>query len=113
MENQTQTGIDDAIIEILHLSRYTKRASLREQLTARGFYLTDRKLRHQVELLVTEGLYCIQSSERGYSLITTPEDLESAKRYLNAKAFALMDRVKCLESNFKLNKLSQQLSLYP
>lgn len=106
-----ETGLDDAIIEILHLSTYTKRASLREQLTARGFYTTDRKLRHHVELLVTEGLYCVASSERGYSLITTPEHLESAKRYLQAKAFALLDRAKCLEENYKIGRLNSQLSL--
>lgn len=111
MDNQTQTGLEDAILECLHLTQYTKRASLREQMTARGFYLTDRKLRHHVELLITQGLYCIQSSEKGYSLITTPEDLDSAKKYLNAKAFALIDRAKCLEENYKIGRLNSQLSL--
>lgn len=103
--------LDDTIIEILHLSTYTKRASLREQLTSKGYFIKDRLLRRHVELLITEGQYCIQSSEKGYSLITTPEHLESARKYLNAKAFAMIDRVKCLESNYALGKLDKQLSL--
>lgn len=108
---QHDTGLDDAILEVLHLQRFTKRRELREQLTSKGWYVKDRLLRKHVEYLITEGQYCIQSSERGYSLITTPEDLESAKKYLNAKAFSLLDRVKCLEKNFSLAKLNQQLSL--
>lgn len=106
------TGLDDAILEILHLSKYTKRANLREQLTSRGYFLRDRLLRKHVEQLITEGKYCIQSSEKGYSLITTQEDLDQAKKYLNAKAFAMIDRVKCLEENFKIGKLNTQLTMF-
>lgn len=111
MTEPINEGLDDAIIEILHLSTFTKRSQLREQLTAKGWYLKDRLIRRHVELLITQGEYCIASSEKGYSLITTPESLESAKKYLNAKAFALLDRVKCLEKNYALGKLNQQLSL--
>lgn len=111
MTLQPNTGLDTEIIEILHLAKHTKRAQLREQLTAKGYYLTDRILRKHVENLITDEKYCIQSSERGYSLITTPEDLEAAKKYLKAKAFSLLSRADCLESNFRINKLNTQLTL--
>ncbi len=110
--NEGNTGLDDAIIEVLHLQKFTKRKELREKLTARGFYLRDRLLRRHVELLITQNEYCISSSEKGYSLILTMEDLESAKKYLNAKAFSLLDRVKCLENNYALGKLNQQLTIF-
>lgn len=106
------TGLDDAIIECLHLQRFTKRKELREQLTAKGFYLRDRLLRRHVELLITQNEYCISSSEKGYSLILTPEDLESAKKYLKSKAFALLSRADCLDNNFKIGKLNYQLDLF-
>lgn len=112
MTLQPNTGLDDAIIELLHLCKYTKRAQLREQLTARGFYTTDRELRKHVETLITEEKYCIQSSEKGYSLITTPEDLEAAKKYLKAKAFSLLSRADCLDENFRIGKLNTQLPLF-
>lgn len=95
-------GLDDAILEILNLSTFTKRKELREQLTARGYFLKDRLVRKHVELLITEGQYAIASSEKGYSLITTPEALEQTKKYLSAKAFSIIERVKCLEANFKI-----------
>lgn len=112
MTTTESEALDDNIIEILHLCKHTKRANLREQLTSKGYYLTDRLLRKHVELLIVEGKYCIQSSEKGYSLITTPEDLEAAKKYLKAKAFSLLSRADCLESNFKINKLNTQLPLF-
>lgn len=111
MTLQPNTGLDDCIIEILHLVKHTKRGNLREQLTARGYYLTDRLLRKHVEVLITDGKYCIQSSEKGYSLITTPEDLEAAKKYLKAKAFSLLSRADCLDENYKIGKLTNQLTL--
>lgn len=105
-------GLDDSIIEELHLQKFTKRFNLRLQLTAKGYRLTDRELRKHIELLITEGRYCIQSSEKGYSLITTAEDLQAAKKYLNAKAFAMIERVKYLEENFRIGKLQEQLKLF-
>lgn len=104
--------METEIIEILHLQTYTKRADLRLSLQNRGYYLTDRALRKQVEILITDGKYAIASSEKGYSLITTQDALTEAKRYLNSKAYALHDRVKCLEENFKSGKLQEQLTLF-
>lgn len=104
--------METEIIEILHLQTFTKRADLRLSLQNRGYYLTDRKLRKAVEELITDGKYAIASSEKGYSLITTQENLNEAKRYLNSKAFAIHERVKCLEENFKSGKLQEQLTLF-
>lgn len=103
--------MDTEIIEILHLQKFTKRADLRLSLQSRGYYLSDRLLRKHIEVLITEGKYAIASSEKGYSLITTEDALNEAKRYLNSKAFALHERAKCLQENFFSGRLSNQLAL--
>ena len=112
MTLQPNTGIDDAILEILHLSKHTKRAILRLSLTARGYYLTDRELRKHVESLIMDHHYAIQSSEKGYSLITTIDDLNAAKKYLNKKALSLLSRAKQLETNYSIGRLNQQIELF-
>jgi hypothetical protein len=104
-------GLHDCIIELLHLQKFTKRQQLRENLLMKGYRLTDRELRKTIEVLITEERYCIQSSSKGYSLITTPEDLHTAKSYLKDKALAMLNRAKCLEENYNLSKLSNQLAL--
>lgn len=106
------SGLDDAIIECLHLQVFTKRADLRLQLNAKGYYLKDRLLRKHVEQLITDGQYCISSSEKGYSLITTAEDLQKAESYLKKKAYALHERISCLKENFKIGKIQAQLQLF-
>lgn len=103
--------METEIIDILHLQTYTKRADLRLSLQNRGYYLTDRKLRKAVEILITDRKYAIASSEKGYSLILTAKDLEDAMAYLNNKAYALHARSKCLRENFLSEKLHTQLSL--
>lgn len=104
--------MNDQILEILKLSKFTKRADLRSQLIARGFYVTDRRLRVTVEKMITEDHYGISSSEAGYSLIRTKEDLDEAVRYLKSKAFALLNRADSLEENFQIGKLSNQLTMF-
>lgn len=110
--NEQNEGLDDAIIEILHLSTHTLRANLRVSLLSKGYRITDRELRRHLELLITQGKYCISSGSKGYSLITTPEALEAAKKYLQKKAFSLHERVKCLEENYKIGRLNEQLTLF-
>lgn len=99
------------ILDILNLKPFTKRAELRLNLQSRGYYLTDRQLRKEVEHLITKQGYAIASSEKGYSLITTNEQLDEAVFYLNSKANALHLRAKCLKENHFSGKLANQLSL--
>lgn len=110
--NEQNEGLQDAIIELLHLQKFTKRANLREQLTARGYRIPDRQLRKTIEELITVEHYSIGSCERGYWLILTPEDLEEARRQLKGRAEALTIRANCLQRNFQEGKLQQQLTLF-
>lgn len=108
----TTEPLEDTIIELLHLTKYTKRAYLRLSLQSRGFYITDRVLRKHIELLINELHYSIGSCEKGYWLILTLEDLEQAKHQLKSKAEALSIRANCLERNFREGKLTEQLPLF-
>jgi len=103
--------METEIIDILHLQPFTKRAELRLSLQNRGYYLTDRQLRRELELLITKNGFAIASSEKGYSLITTNEQLQEAIDYLNSKAMALHERAKFLRVNHFSGKLANQLSL--
>lgn len=103
--------METEIIDILHLQKFTKRGDLRLTLQSRGYYLTDRQLRKEVEHLVTRQGFAIASSEKGYSLITSNEQLTEAIDYLNSKASALHERAKCLRLNHFSGKLANQLSL--
>lgn len=112
MESHKDSGLDDAILQVLHLTKFTKRANLREQLTNHGFYLKDRQLRKKIETMITEDHYSIGSCELGYWLILTPEDLDEARRQLQAKAHALSIRANCLQRNFFEGKIQAQLQLF-
>jgi len=74
--------------------------------------IPDREVRQIVEHLITEDHYCISSGQKGYSLITTLEDLEKAKSYLEKKAAAIAVRKNCLERNFREQKLKPQLEMF-
>lgn len=110
--NEQNEGLDDAIIEELHLTKFTKREQLRQQLSARGYYLPDRQLRKHIEDLVTKEHYAIGSCLKGYYLIITKEDLEQALHELRSKAEALSIRANCLIRNQSEGKLQQQLTLF-
>lgn len=112
MTLQPNTGLDDAILELLHLSKYTKRHELRLSLQSKGYCVSDRLLRLHIETLITQQHYSIGSCEKGYWLILTKEDLEEAKHQLKSKAEALSIRANCLERNFSEGKLTEQLPLF-
>ena len=61
---------------------------------------SDRAMRLEIEELIKEGA-CIASSEKGYELIRTREQLEKAKAYLRSKAEAIAVRANYLEKNFR------------
>lgn len=108
---ESNPALDDSIIAILHLQKYTKRQDLRLQLIANGFVLADRVLRLHIERLITREKYAIGSCERGYYLIISKDDLEEALHQLKSKAEALSIRANCLIRNHALGKVNQQLTL--
>lgn len=65
--------------------------------------LTDRIMRLKVAELIEDGK-CIQSSEKGYSIISTMFELEEAIEYLKKPAFARFKRAKRLHKNFTKDK---------
>jgi hypothetical protein len=103
--------VKDAILQILMLSKFTKRHDLRHQLMNAGFTLPDREMRKVVESMIVDNCYSIQSSGKGYSLIVTHEDLNDAVEYLEKKSKAIAIRKNCLLRNFQSGKLHQQLTL--
>ena len=114
MKEQTSQSqpIKDAILQILMLTKHTKRFNLRMGLSFKGFSLPDRKVRSLVESMIVDDGYCIQSSEKGYSLITTLEQLNEAISYLEAKSKSIAIRKNCLSRNFNSGKLQSQMSLF-
>jgi hypothetical protein len=63
--------------------------------------LKDRKLRKTVEEMITQDGYLIASSEQGYHLIQTEEQLTEAMEYLTNKAASISIRKNCLLRNFR------------
>lgn len=102
----------DQILQILMLSKFTKRKDLLHSVITNGFYITDRALRQTIEEMVTKDKYAIGSSEKGYFLITTEADLDEAMHQLKHRAEQLSIRANCLLSSFRSGKLSEQLALF-
>ncbi len=102
----------DAILEILMLQKFTNRNELRLSLMTYGYVLKDRQLRKTVEQMIKDNHYSIASSENGYSLITTKQDLDDAVTYLDNKASAIAIRKNCLLRNFAESKLKCQTDLF-
>lgn len=77
-----------------------KRSILLNHLIKLGYEITDRKLRSTVEEMITEDGYVIESSEKGYNIIRTQEQLERAMAYLDSKASSIAVRKNFLLKNF-------------
>lgn len=77
-----------------------KRSILLDHILKLGFETTDRALRSTVEEMIKENGYCIESSEKGYSLIKNQQELERAMAYLSSKAEAIAVRKNYLLKNF-------------
>ena len=82
--------------------RPIKRPELLGHMQRLGYEITDRKLRSTIEEMITQkdSVFCVESSEKGYSIIRTQEDLDRAKEYLQNKIEALCIRRNSLERNF-------------
>jgi len=109
MKEQTSQSQKDEILRILLLSKHTKRKELRYALP---FTITDRKVRALVESLIVDDGYAIASSEKGYSLITTLDELNEAVRYMELKSKAIAIRKNCLSRNYASGKIQAQLALF-
>ena len=99
------------IIEYLKSHQFAKRSDLREYL-CRYEWISDRAMRKLIEEMIMKDGYCISSSEKGYSLITTLEQAEEARAYLKAKSEAIAVRGNMLIHNWNKQNKEQQLTLF-
>lgn len=102
----------DTILQILMLAKFTKRKDLLSSVRSNGYYINDRTLRQQLEDMITKDHYAIGSCSKGYFLITTEADLDSAMHELKSKAESISIRANCLLRNFKEARLTEQLPLF-
>ncbi|MEK6879596.1 MAG: hypothetical protein AABY22_08315 [Nanoarchaeota archaeon] len=72
-----------------------------------GAHITDRLMRKTIEQMILVDGYTIQSSEKGYSLITTEQQLFESMKYLESKAESIAIRKNCLLRNFR-NKFKKE-----
>ncbi len=94
----------EKIYKIIKERSPIKRANLLYALRYYGYNITDRQLRKEVELLITHDGKCIASSQDGYSIIESMQDLEDAMKYMRKKALPILTRAKHLHKNFTKDK---------
>ena len=104
----------DVILKyLMDADRPVKRKELLKYLrNVYDFNTTDRAQRLAIEELIVMDGYCIASSEKGYQLIKSREQLDAAKKYLDAKAEAIAIRKNCLERNFNRTVKTGQADLF-
>ena len=85
-----------------------KKAKLQNDLSP---YVSERRIRGFIAELIQDG-QCIQSSNEGYTLIQTREQLLTAMEYLNSKAKAIAIRKNTLFHNYNKNRTTgEQITL--
>ena len=87
-----------------HLRNYNRPMKRKELLDVLNRYIThgsisDRKMRAVIESMIVDDGYLIESSDKGYNLITTDEQFRNALSYLDKKAAAIAVRKNCLIRN--------------
>ena len=97
------------ILHALSDNQYHKRADLLRHLHELGIKTNDRALRKEIENMVNDGHF-IESSEKGYRLLTQETDYIKAVTYLRKKALALMSRATTLQKNYE-KQFNKQLIL--
>lgn len=104
--------MENAILKYLS-EKPIKRRDLLYLLRQEQPDLSDRAMRKEIELMVTEHGYCIESSEKGYTLITDLAGLDRALTYLDKKAASIAIRKNYLVKNFRALRgaTSNQLEL--
>ena len=98
------------IRNILKVGKATRK-TIMLTLISMGYHISDRGLRATIEEMIVEDKYSISSSEKGYALIKSDEDLKEAIAYLEKKVEALAIRKNCLGRNFR-HYLVTQLDLF-
>ncbi len=88
------------ILFYLQLNEYAKRKQLLAYLRMQGIETTDRLLRATIDSMIEEDGHGIQSSGKGYKLITNPVEYQESIDYLNSYIFALLKRRRALKRNF-------------
>jgi hypothetical protein len=102
------------ILGILQKYPIIKKQQLLSQLAVSDGIIThERQVRQAIEELIKDG-ELIQSSERGYSLITTEQQLAEARTYLKKKATSIAVRYNCLTRNWnaKFQQDKKQMELF-
>lgn len=107
---ETQSVVKKKISDmIINANRAVKRDEIIVYLLRIGYEVPERKVRSIIEELINEDGLAIESSEIGYELIKSAEQLKEAIKYLKNKAFPLFERASNLNKNFYKDK-SKQLS---
>jgi len=90
----------DLILQYLQENGTVKRRDLLRYLHTFVPDCNDRKMRAAIQsMIVTDG-YCIESSYRGYNLITSDAHYVCALDYLSKKSVAIAVRKNCLIRNY-------------
>jgi hypothetical protein len=93
------------IIAYLQSHQYAKRADLLEYLFNIGLQVNDRMLRSCIENLIMSDGMCIASTDHGYRLIHSQNELMDAVEYLRKKARPIAIRANQLINNYQnINK---------
>jgi len=87
---------------IKNYGKPVKRCDLLIHLRAIGYDISDRAMRKEIESMIIQDGYLIQSSEQGYSMIETEEQLSEAMGYLTSKAEAIAIRKNTLLKNWRM-----------
>lgn len=100
---------NELIFNFLSQSKFTKRKELLIYLHSQNISISDREMRAEIESMIVDGGYAIASSEKGYSIISTVEQMEKAMKYLDKKAAAIAIRKNCLLRNCKFKIIQENL----
>ncbi len=98
------------ILHRLSDSNYHKRKELLNYLYQSGIDTTDRAMRKEIESMVVDDGYFIESSAKGYRLSTEETDYIKAVTYLRKKGISLMSRASALQKNYE-KRFNKQLIL--
>ena len=101
------------IYEIIEKNSPIKREPLLAELQ-HGHYsmfhkMSDRRLRHLIKEMIKKDKCKIQSSHKGYSVISSSDQAEAAILYLKKKGWALFERASNIHRNYYGN--NAQLSI--
>jgi len=87
---------------IKQAGKAVKRCDLLTHLRAKGYDISDRAMRKEIEIMIIQDGFLIQSSEQGYSIIQTEDQLSDAMQYLTSKAEAIAIRKNTLLKNWRI-----------